>query len=86
MTEQRRTNSQKLDEIHTALIEIKHTLAERQHLDEKIQEHEEFINGNGKPGLKARMALLEDNVKRTNWIGGIIATAILIDVMTRILG
>jgi ABC-type siderophore export system fused ATPase/permease subunit len=45
-------------------------------------EHDKFINGNGSPGAKARLALLEDSVERietsmsrmTNWFIGLIIT------------
>jgi hypothetical protein len=45
-------------------------------------EHDKFINGNGAPGAKQRLALLEDSVDRielsmarmTNWFIGLIIT------------
>ena len=63
----------------TAAINKGATLAQ---LQEKVCEHDRFIDGNGMPGAKVRIALLEDGVDRietsitrmTNWFIGLIIT------------
>lgn len=51
-TKPRKTTTDKYDEIMKELGTLKQMLAERQHLDSKTLQHEELMNGNGKPGFR----------------------------------
>ena len=44
-----------LSAVEGEVIEIKRGIAERKYLDDKIKEHEAWINGNGKPGAKSQL-------------------------------
>lgn len=59
-------------------------------LRKKVCEHEDWIDGNGKPGAKTRLALLENQFEKIegklNWILGLmgsIFTAVIIYLLTR---
>lgn len=51
-TKPRKNTPERLDEIMHEIGTLKQMLAERQHLDSKTLQHEELMNGNGKPGFK----------------------------------
>ena len=48
MAEKHTTNTQ----IYRELQEIKQILAERRHIDVKVMEHAQLLDGNGRPGFK----------------------------------
>lgn len=59
-------------------------LEREKHNDAMLIEHEKSIKGNGKPGLQTDMQLVKDNLTRINWIGAIVTSAIIIDLLARI--
>ena len=71
--------AEKLDEILLKLQDIEQRMAARAYIDGKVQEHDAFINGNGKPGAKSQLAVM-------GWINSLLFAAILIDIVTRWLG
>jgi hypothetical protein len=79
MTTAGTSNAERYDAIMEKLMAIEQRMAERQHYDEMVKDHDKFINGNGKPGAKSQLAVM-------NWINGILFVAILIDIITRLTG
>lgn len=49
-----------LSKIQDDLSDIKARLDRREHLDKLIQDHQEAIKGNGKPGLEKEMAIVQE--------------------------
>jgi len=83
MTEQKQTNSEKLDEILEKVNEIEKKLVQREHYDEQVREHDEFINGNGKPGAKSQLAIIQESQKRISAINTAIIIALVIDILAK---
>lgn len=83
------TNSEKIDSILTIVQEIKTQNAVQAEQIKTVQEcqdeHKKDINGNGKPGLKRDMEKVKGNLILINWIGGIIAGAVIMDAITRLI-
>lgn len=86
------TNTQmlkKLDEVLDAIHEIRQQEAARNEreasMKQSIAEHEQFINGNGKPGLKSEFAVVKQDISRINWIGGVLLVAVIGDIVARIM-
>jgi hypothetical protein len=81
------TNTEKIDTILTIVQEIRSQNAVQalqiQNVQECVDEHDEAINGNGKPGLKADVEATKNNLKIVNWLGALIAAAIIMDMVTR---
>ena len=74
----------KADERHEEVIarldRITERMALREHLDKKVEDHDEFINGNGNPGAKSQLAIIQSSQKRISGINTAIVIALIIDV------
>ena len=58
-----------------------------------LEQHEEWLNGNGKPGAKTTLALIQadlkivkSQMKSFTALGGAILVAVLIDLALRVIG
>ena len=54
-------------------------------IDELANRNYACIEGNGKQGLKADVEKIQASMKLVNWASGIVGTAIILDVLSRIL-
>jgi hypothetical protein len=84
------TNEQILQEvmkIHVRLAEMSNTESARLEREKTASEmlitHEHVLNGNGKPGLKTEVQLLNVNMARINWLGGAVLAALVADIVSR---
>ncbi len=78
--------AEKLDKILEIVQEIQQADAKRDALLEQIRcdvgDHEKDINGNGKPGLKTDVAVLQEQVTRLVWMLGAVGVAFLGSIIT----
>ena len=83
------TQAEKIDTILNIVQAIQLDNAARDERDREVKkcvdEHQEILNGNGKPGLKTDIQLLQRNIKVINWIGAIMTGAILADIASRLI-
>ena len=77
-----KTNSQKLDAVLEHLNELEKRLAQREHLDKMVMDHDEFIHGNGTPGAKAQLAVISASQARIGAINLGIVIALVIDIIS----
>lgn len=74
------TNTQKLDALLEKVTGIEATLLKREHIDKLVIEHDEFINGNGKPGAKAELKVIQNNQKIISAIDITILVALIVNI------
>ena len=75
------TTEQKIDSILETVSKIQKDMVAREYLDQKVKEHDEFINGNGKPGAKSQLAVIQSSQQRISAINMAIVIALAIDVI-----
>lgn len=71
------------DDVYKVVMEIQTTLAARAHLDEEIVSIKHVIDGNGdgKPGLKTRMALAEEREQKRDRREWFITTVLVVEMI-----
>ena len=81
--------------IHVKIAELQLSEAARVEREKVISDmtysHDRSINGNGKPGLKSdtqkntiEISVIQTQLGRINWLGAIVTSAIILDVISRI--
>lgn len=72
-----------VDDVYNVVVEIQTSLAERKHLDSDIIAIKETIDGNGdgKPGLKTRMALAEEREQKRDRREWFITTVLVVEMI-----
>ncbi len=70
---------EKLSEMNETLVQVK---TNTEHIDGKVDRHEDAIFGNGQRGLKSEVAILKDSQKKRDKIW----TAVTIAVILMLLG
>ena len=87
------TQAELIREIHATVGDLKNQLLSREYLDVMVKDHDEFINGNGRPGAKSQLTLIQNKLKEVQdyqksskgYIGMVIV-AVIINIILSLLG
>jgi hypothetical protein len=83
------TNAEKLDEILETVqrLEVANATrdANQRNMQSCLNAVYASVKGNGKNGLEKDVAMVKANIKLVNWVGAVVAGAVLMDAVTRII-
>ena len=72
-----------VDDVYAVVVEIQTALAARAHLDQDVMNMKHTLegNGDGKPGLKTRMALAEEREAKRDRREWFITTVLVVEMV-----